>query len=178
MWEIFSGIEDSIRAGGEAELHDDRPADDPFWERYMRALLQLADLRSSALTALIPTSSPRQLLDLAGGHGGYSIAMCERYSALEATIAELEGAARIGRRLVEERGMSDRIAYVVADIFEGDIGSGYDVAMANSILHHFDHDRNVALLSRARQALDPGGTVAIIEQERPAKGIAASRLVR
>jgi hypothetical protein len=170
MWDTFTGIEDAIRAGGDAELHADRPDDDPFWERYMRALLQLADLRSAALTALIPAHGPRRLVDLAGGHGGYSMAMCERHDGLTATVVELEGAARIGRKLVAERGMSDRVEHLVADILEGDYGDGYDVAMANSILHHFDPERNGVLLGRAFGALAPGGTLAVIEQERPAEG--------
>lgn len=170
MWEAFTNIEDAIRAGGDAELHDERPADDPFWERYMRALLQLADLRSATLTALIPASDPKTLVDLAGGHGGYSMAMCERHDGLKATVVELEGAARIGRKLVAQRGMSDRVEHVVADIFEGEFGDCYDVAMANSILHHFEPERIGILLGRARDALAPGGTVAIIEQERPAEG--------
>jgi hypothetical protein len=170
MWGAFTGIEDAIRAGGDAELHGDRPPDDPFWERYMRALLQLADLRSAALTALIPASDPKTLLDLAGGHGGYSMAMCERHDGLKAKVVELEGAARIGRKLVAERGMSDRVEHIVADIFEGDYGNAYDVAMTNSILHHFEPDRNGVLLGRALDALAPGGTLAVIEQERPAEG--------
>jgi len=56
------------------------------------------------------------------------------------------------------------------DMFGDDLGSGYDVAMANSICHHFDRACNVELLTRIREALAPGGTVAVVEQERPAEG--------
>jgi hypothetical protein len=66
--------------------------------------------------------------------------------------------------------MADRIEFVVGDMFTSDLGEGYDIATAFQILHHFDQDVNVELLTRAREALRDGGTVAVLEQERPPKG--------
>ena len=66
--------------------------------------------------------------------------------------------------------MADRIEFVVGDMFTTDLGEGYDVATAFQILHHFDEDVNVELLTRAREALRDGGTVAVLEQERPPTG--------
>ena len=119
---------------------------------------------------MIPTRNPKRMLDLAGGHGGYAIAMCRRHSNLAVTIVELEGAARIGRDIVREQDMEDRIEFLVGDMFTTDLGAGYDVATAFQILHHFDEDVNVELLTRAHEALRDGGTIAILEQERPPTG--------
>ena len=66
--------------------------------------------------------------------------------------------------------MADRIEYLVGDMFTTDLGDGYDVATAFQILHHFDEDVNVELLTRAREALRDGGTIAVLEQERPPTG--------
>jgi hypothetical protein len=44
------------------------------------------------------------------------------------------------------------------------------VATAFQILHHFDEDVNVELLTRAREALRDDGTIAVLEQERPPEG--------
>lgn len=175
MWDFFSRLEEAVRSGEPVGLHEG-DADDPWWDRYMRGLFELAELRSDRLCGLIPAEDPLRLLDLAGGHGGYSVAMCRRHDRLAATVVELEGAARIGRELVAEAGFGARIDYLVADMFEAELGSGYDVAMANSILHHFDADRCVELLRIARSALRPGGTVAVIEQERPPEGRRGTQL--
>ena len=169
MWDEFSRVEDVVRGGPTSGLHS-RPPDDPYWERYMRGLFDLTRLGGEDVAKMIPARSPERMLDLAGGHGGYAIAMCRRHSGLRVTIAELEGAARIGRRIVGEEGMSERIEFLVGDMFETDLGDGYDVATAFQILHHFDEDRNVELLTRAREALRDGGTVAVLEQERPPAG--------
>lgn len=72
--------------------------------------------------------------------------------------------------------MEDRVRFEVGDIFTSELGTGYDVAMANSILHHFDPERDAELLRRARAALRPGGTMAVVEQERPPEGKRGSQI--
>ena len=169
MWNEFSHVHEAVRTGETTGLHS-RDPDDPYWERYMRGLFDLTRLAGDDVAKLIPARSPKRMLDLAGGHGGYAMAMCRRHEGLEVTIAELEGAARIARKIVREQGMSDRIDFLVGDMFEIELGSGYDVVTAFQILHHFDEDRNVELLTLAREALREGGTVAVLEQERPPPG--------
>lgn len=169
MWDEFTRVEDAVRTGEASELHS-RPADDPYWERYMRGLFDLTRLSGDDVARMITVRNPKRMLDLAGGHGGYAIAMCRRHPDLAATIVELEGAARIGREIVREQGMTDRIDFLVGDMFTTDLGEGYDVATAFQILHHFDDDVNVELLTRAHDALRDGGTVAVLEQERPPAG--------
>jgi cyclopropane fatty-acyl-phospholipid synthase-like methyltransferase len=63
--------------------------------------------------------------------------------------------------------MSDRVEYLVGDMFETDLGRDYDIATAHAIVHHFDPETNVTLLRRAREALREGGTMAVLELERP-----------
>ena len=169
MWDEFSRVDDAIRSGETTGLHQ-RSADDPYWERYMRGLFDLTRLGGEEVAKMIPARNPKRMLDLAGGHGGYAIAMCRRHRELTVTIAELEGAARIGRQIVREEGFEDRIDFLVGDMFEADLGGGYDVATAFQIVHHFDEDRNVELLSLARESLRDGGTIAVLEQERPPEG--------
>ena len=166
MWDAFGTLERVMR--GEDPQHIHAKADgDPYWERYMRALFQLSKLNASDVARLIGARDPKRLLDLAGGHGGYAMAFCQRHPELRATIADLPGAARVGRAIVTEEGMGDRVEYLVGDMFQTDLGEGYDVATAHAIVHHFDPETNVTLLRRARAALRQGGTMAVLELERP-----------
>lgn len=175
MWETFGELERALRTGEPSGLHD-RDPDDPYWERYMRGLFDISKLSAAIVARAIPARSPGRLLDLAGGHGGFTMAMCRRHDGLEATVLELEGAARIGRQIVAEQGMEERVQYRIGDIFESDLGIDNDVVMAFSIVHHFDSERNVELLRRARAALRPGGTMAVYELERPPEGDAGTQI--
>ena len=169
MWDHAGRLEEGIRSGQPIGLHE-RPPDDPYWERYMRGLFELARLASDIVARLIGARGPRSVVDLAGGHGEYSMALCRRHEGLKATVVDLEGGARIGRRIVEEQCMADRVAFQVGDVFAADLGANHDIAMANSITHHFDEERNVAMLRRAREALRPGGTMAVLDLERADPG--------
>lgn len=170
MWEAFDGLEDVLRGGPIQNIHG-FDADDPYWERYMRGLLQISSVSAGDVARAIGAPrSARTLLDVAGGHGGYAMALCRRHRRLHATIVELEGAARVGRQIVAEAGYADRITHVVRDMHTGYLGSGFDIALAANIVHHLDRATAVSLLARMRGALAPGGRLAVFEQERPADG--------
>jgi len=175
MWEAFGELEHSVRTGESQRMHE-MADDDPYWERYMRGLFDLSKLTADLLARQIGAKDPRRLLDLAGGHGGYAMALCRRHPGLEATIVELEGGARIGRTIVEENGFAERISYRVGDFFELDLGRDFDVATAFQIVHHLEPDQNVELLRRARAALRDGGTMAVFDLERPPPGKAGTQI--
>lgn len=169
MWDFMGHLEETVRTGEPVGLHE-ADADDPWWRSYMEGLFELANLRAPQVVKLIPAEDPERLLDIAGGHGAFSLALCRRHPRLRATILELEGAARIGREIVAAEEAGDRVTFEVGDMFESDLGTNHDIVMANSILHHFDGPTNVKLLRRAHDALAAGGTMAVIEQERPPEG--------
>ena len=54
--------------------------------------------------------TPRRMVDVAGGHGGFAMAMCRRHPGLEATVLDLPPSAAVGRAIVAEQGFADRVA--------------------------------------------------------------------
>lgn len=168
-WRGMDALEEVLRGGDPIGLHE-RPADDPFWPDYQAAMAQLSALTADIVAAAIPARSPERLLDLAGGHGLHSAAMCHRHPGLRATVVELEAPAALARERLEREGLSDRIEYLVGDLFETDPGDGFDVVTAHAILHNLDAERCVELLRRGHDALRPGGTLAVLEVEQPEAG--------
>src|SRR5947208_1347796 len=88
----------SSRPRGSAESHS-RPTDDPFWEPYIRGLFELSRGEHDANARLVPVAEPRELLDVAGGHAGFAMAMCRRFPQLQATVLDLPSSVRVGRRI-------------------------------------------------------------------------------
>jgi len=118
MWDEFSRIEGAVRTGETSGLHE-RPPDDPYWERYMRGLFDLTRLAGDDVARMIPARNPKRMLDLAGGHGGYAIAMCRRHADLTVTIADdLIHATPPNTRMRFER--SDDVATVRRRILDDD----------------------------------------------------------
>ena len=166
-WDHMGALERVLEGGEPVGLHE-RDADDPYWERYQCAMYEMAAMSADVLARALPLSSPKRLLDLAGGPGRHAEALCRRHPDLHATVAELEGPARLGRVRIERAGLADRIDYRVGDLFEGDLGTGYDVVTAHTVLHNMTAERCVELLRRAHDAVRPGGLVAAHDMDRAA----------
>lgn len=162
-WEWWQNLEDLVREGRHAELHDRAP-DDPYWRSYIRGQYQLARLSSGEVAKSVPLQpGAHSLLDVAGAHGEYSMALCRAHPGLKATIVDLPGSARIGREIVSGAGMEDRVHHVEGDMFEADFGGPHDGALCFNIVHHLSPEQAKALFARVRAVLRPGAPLCVLE---------------
>jgi SAM-dependent methyltransferase len=173
-WDMLGGLEDLLAGRAEPPRHD-HPVGDPHWETYIRGLFELSRDEHDANAAAVPAEDPRRLLDLAGGHGGFAIAMCRRHPRLRATVLDLPGSVRVGRRIVADEGLGDRVGFREGDVLEADLGAGVDVCSAFNLLHHLPDHAVQTLLRRVRASLAAGGLLVIGDTERTEPGEPPSR---
>jgi ubiquinone/menaquinone biosynthesis C-methylase UbiE len=103
------------------------------------------------------------LLDVAGAHGEFSMALCRHHPGLKATVVDLPGSARVGREIVSGAGMDDRVHHVEGDMFEADFGGPHDGALCFNIVHHLTPEQAKALFERIRAVLRPGAPLCVLE---------------
>jgi O-methyltransferase domain len=162
-WDWYAGLEGLVREGRHVELHDKDP-DDPYWSSYIRGQYQLARLSSAEVAKSIPLpAGAHSVLDVAGAHGEYSMALCRRHEGLRATIVDLPGSARVGERIVADAGMGDRVRHLVGDMFEVDYDGTYDGALCFNIVHHLSPEQGIRLFTRIRESLRPGAPLAVLD---------------
>lgn len=162
-WDWWGRLEELVRDGRHVELHSRGP-DDPYWRTYIRGQFELARLSAPEVArGLRVPDGATAVVDLAGGHGWFSAQLCARHEGLRATVVDLPGSAAVGRDLIAEHGFADRVTHVEGDVLSADLGGPYDLALAFNIVHHLSEDDNVRLLSRARDVLKPGGSVAVLD---------------
>lgn len=162
-WQWWDGLEALVRDGRSIELHDREP-DDPYWRSYIRGQYQIARLSSDDVAKGIALAADaRSVLDVAGAHGEFSMALCREHPELRATIVDLPGSARIGREIVAEAGMSDRVNHLEGDMFEADLGGPHDGALCFNIVHHLTPEQARTLFARVRGALRDGAPLCILE---------------
>lgn len=166
-WEWYADLERIVRDGGSFEIHREPAEDEAYWRLYITGQYEIARLsaREVAKAIRLP-SQPSALLDVAGAHGWFSAELCKRHETLEAIVVDLPGSARVGREIIARAGMSDRVAHREGDMFEADLGGPYDGALVFDIIHHLSAEQVVALLRRVREALKPGGTLAVLDMFR------------
>jgi cyclopropane fatty-acyl-phospholipid synthase-like methyltransferase len=169
-WQVLDGLLSAVRDGETYAMHEERQDDLPRWEAYMRGLFEISRHEMDPTAALVPVEEPRRLVDVAGGHGGFAMAMCRRHPGLEATIVDLAPSVAVGRQIVEEQGCADRVSFREGDVFEVGLGEELDVVSAFNLAHHLPEERNRELCRMARAALRPGGCLVIGDSARPEPG--------
>lgn len=162
-WAWWAGLEDLVRDGSHVELHD-RDEGDPYWRSYITGQYQLARLSSDAVAKAVGLpAGARSLLDVAGAHGEFSMALCRRHAELRATVVDLPGSARIGGEIVADAGMADRVGHVAGDMFAADLGGPHDGALAFNIVHHLSPEQSRALFARIAGTLRPGAPLCVLD---------------
>ena len=166
-WQVLDLLPDALRTGRPYAMHEERRDDGERWHAYIRGLFEISRPEHEANAALVPVEEPRLMVDVAGGHGAFSMAMCDRHPTLSATVLDLPPSAEVGREIVTEQGYSDRIAFREGDVFELGLGEDLDVVSVFNLAHHLPEERNRELCRMARAALRPGGCLVIGDSARP-----------
>jgi acetylserotonin N-methyltransferase len=105
----------------------------------------------------------RRLLDVAGGSGGFSIALAQRYPALRCTVAELPVVCQITRRYLAEYGVEDHVDTLPLNMFFEPWPGGYDAVFFSCVMHDWEVEHRSQLMRSAFEALPGGGTIFIHE---------------
>ena len=169
-WETLGLLPEAVRDGRAYAMHEERQDETDRWRAYIRGLFEISRPEHEANAAMVPVDEPRRLVDVAGGHGGFSMAMCRRHPGLKATVLDLPPSAAVGREIVAEEGFSDRISFREGDVFEVGLGEDVDVVSVFNLIHHLPEERDRELCRMARAALRPGGCMVIGDSARPEPG--------
>lgn len=170
-WEWYADLERIVRDGGSFQIHREPAEDEEYWRVYITGQYELARLSAAEVAKRVALpADPTALLDVAGAHGWFSAALCERHPNLKATVVDLPGSARVGREIIAAAGLGDRVEHREGDMFATDLGGPYDGALVFDIVHHLSGEQVTELLARVRAVLKPGGTVAVLDMFRSAEG--------
>jgi 2-polyprenyl-3-methyl-5-hydroxy-6-metoxy-1,4-benzoquinol methylase len=166
MTEAFGQLAQAARQGGTALKGD--PANAPnseYWVAFARHMGRLQTGGAHGLAELLvpKPDGAMKVLDIAAGHGQFGIAMAQRNPQAEVYALDWARVLDVAKENAASAGVDGRMHWLEGSAFELDWGSGYDWVLMPNFLHHFDRATCVALLRRAKQALAPGGELAILE---------------
>lgn len=101
------------------------------------------------------------LLDVGGGSGAFSIALCQRHPALRATVLDFPNVLATAERFVTEAGLQERISYLRGDAIDTPWPAGQDVVLMSYLLSAVSEASFAGLFRKAWDALRPGGMLLI-----------------
>jgi precorrin-6B methylase 2 len=124
-------------------------------KRVHAAALEAADLAGA-----------RTLVDVGGGAGGLTASFLKRYPELRAILIDLPHVIPAARQLLGAAGLADRVELVEGSFFDA-VPSGGDVYLLSMIVHDWDDDEAIRLLSAVRQAIPPSGRLLVVDAVLP-----------
>lgn len=163
---MLTDLPDVVRAGGPLTSPVVEVADNPHWEDLVQALAALSApvARIAADRLGLAERQDLSILDIGGGSGIYSAIWLGVNPTARSTQLDWAPINAIARRLLGERGVADRVRYLDGDFHTTEIGhSTYDIAVYSNIAHQEGPEENVAILTKVREALKPGGTLVIAD---------------
>jgi SAM-dependent methyltransferase len=172
-WDWIARLDDFVKTGRHLDFHAEMSAEQ--WGLYQGGMAVLGRLGGGELARRMPVpAGARDLLDIGGSHGLFSVALCRRHPRLKAVVLDLPEAIEHAAPILAREKMDDRVIHRPGDALKEDLGSeAWDVVLLSNLAHHFDDAQNRELARRIARSLRPGGVFVIqeiIRRESPEEG--------
>jgi SAM-dependent methyltransferase len=163
-WHVVEEFEEFVRSGkpmaGHAGFEDTN-----FWNSYQRGMRDLAGITAGEVTRRFPMPpGARNMLDIGGSHGYFSVSLCRKYPELKSVILDLPHAVQQAAPILAEEKMGARVTHRPGNALTDELGEGsVDVVLMSQLVHHFTDEQNRELMKKISRALRPGGVCALLD---------------
>ena len=171
-WLPWGRLSEAVRTGRRqtketlgAELfqyYSDNPSEDRAFIGAMSvSSLQVAD----EIARVLDTSSAKLVVDVGGASGTLIAALLIKNPTLEGMILDRHEVVSRAKTTVAERGLSSRCRVVEGDFFAAVPEA--DIYLLKYIIHDWDDEQSVLILSNCARTLRPKGRVVLVERIMP-----------
>jgi hypothetical protein len=155
-WDMVEGCEAFVRSGkpmaGHAGIEDEG-----FWNAYQRGMRNLAGVAASEVTARFPMPpAARDMLDIGGSHGFFSVLLCRKHPDLKSVILDLPDAVKQAAPILAEEKMGAQVTHRPGNALTDELDEGCaDIVFMSQLVHHFTDEQNRALMKKISRAFAP-----------------------
>jgi hypothetical protein len=123
-WDMVEGYEAFVRTGKPMAGHQGMQ-DDDFWNMYQRGMRSVAGLAAREIADRFPMPpGARDMLDLGGSHGYFSVSLCRKHPDLKSVILDLPDAVRQAAPILAEEKMGVRVTHRPGNALTEELGEG------------------------------------------------------
>lgn len=160
MWKAWSDLTHIVKSGRQYKTE---------WTKGMssgltKAMKHQAKKYAPRLVKLVDCQNIKNMLDIGGGSGAYSIAFTRCYHHLKSTLFDKDPhTLRMAEKEIIKLNLQERIRIKTGDFFHDDMGSGFDFALLSSIICLLGEEEIIRLLDKIKAALSKNGRVIILD---------------
>ena len=169
-WRAWNEFEYSVRTGKPAfervfgEQVFEYFAHHPGPAAIFNAAMNSFSAGTGAAVARAYDFSPfRRVVDVGGGHGALLAAIAERFPDLRGVLFDRPEVIASARQALASSGHAKRIELCAGDFLD-EVPEGGDAYIMKHIIHDWDDERCIRILTLCRKAMAAGGTVLVVEQ--------------
>ncbi|UUZ73504.1 acetylserotonin O-methyltransferase [Polaromonas sp. P1(28)-8] len=167
--QAWGGLLHSVRTGENAFRHiygtdvwtyrSTRPDESAIFDRAMTSLSRGA---TAALLAAVDFGGFRTVVDVGGGSGALLAAILAAHSHVQGVLFDQPHVVSGATTLLEHAGVADRCRTVGGSFFES-VPEHADAYVLRAVIHDWDDDASIRILTAVRHALADNGRVLIVE---------------
>jgi 3-hydroxy-5-methyl-1-naphthoate 3-O-methyltransferase len=162
-WPAWGRLEEALRTDA-PPLPQDDDGYHVFPEEFLLDFLHGHSLwMGDALAQAVPLDGVRRLMDVGGGSGAVSIALCRANPSLQAVVIDRDAVLTKTQEHIADAGLSERISTHAANVFSDPLPEGCDAAVIANMLHDFSPERAAMIPERVARALPSGGRLLVME---------------
>ncbi|HEX3448081.1 MAG TPA: methyltransferase [Isosphaeraceae bacterium] len=170
FYDAWRGLLETVRTGRSSfeKLHG-RPffeslADDPIQAQiFDDAMTARNDRKTQAMLVAYDLTGVRVLADVGGGNGSTLVTVLKQYPEMQGILFDQPGVVERARGRIEREGLTGRCQLVPGSFLES-VPSGAGAYLLRHILHNWDDEHVVEILSRVREAMGKGARLLIVDR--------------
>jgi len=107
----------------------------------------------------------KNIIDMGGNTGKWSIASANYADDIHVTIMDLPGQLNVAKQKIESLGLSNKVSFIETNILDeaARFPKGFDAIWMSQFLDCFSEEQIVSILKRCYEALDENGYIFILE---------------
>ena len=160
VWQRWSKLTDVV---GDRKKTGKSPAVPEASEipAFIGAMHAIAAKLAPGIVASVGAGKGRNLLDVGGASGTYTLAFLQAAPEMRATLFDRPEVVEMARKRLQEAGVLSRTTLVGGDFYRDEFPGGHDLAWVSAIIHQNRPRQNLDLYRKIFRALVPAGRIVI-----------------
>jgi hypothetical protein len=126
------------------------------------AMVGVHGRETGAMLEAYDFSDLRMVADVGGGNGSLLRGLLARYPQLRGMLCDLPGVIERARPLIAAAGLTDRLETIATNFFQ-EIPAGADAYLLRHIIHDWNDEQALQILTNVRRAIGANGKLLLIE---------------
>lgn len=154
---VWAELTDKLREWKYGEAEKTSPESEDQGSEAMAEQHNLALLTGFELAKAFDFSRYKKILDLGGGTGAASIALCKSYPTLKTIVFDLPENIETAKKFIEKEELSARISLIGGDFKQDDLPDDFDAVLLANFMAVADAEENKQLLKKIHEKLPTRG---------------------